>query len=1183
MKRILCFLLTASSVFAAMTRSPSSDGGVTCSRTGSGVCTFTFTCTVGVCTSAEVLGTGTGLNASIEVILNTEIRRGDLILLNDKAMDGTQQILKPSRPFIFHGYPVSGGSGYLLFGGLQQSKLPADGHRITPGYNPVLPWIELANVGYSLIELRGEQNNVAEHIKFKGIRFFLSSAFPRAPSSTGRSYIAAGNPGSDGPYGEGALAPQLSGTVDVSSSGVVSNFIGVSGNCGGCTDFTKVNLATGKWIRISGYNYEITSKISNTQLQLDTGKPFAAPPNGTALATKYYIRDQWNAFGPHPEYQPDDIIFQHIVMDQENYDRVVNTGINFAGRAITVRDSWIDGIYGGSGEEKGIAGVNGVGPYVVENNFIQSTGENMFSGGGRRAIGNEFRPGSIGGFLVRYNYFPKVEERFRKMDWRPNMRVFKGRVVMAANTNSATGTTFTYIARNTGTTGATAPTFCKNATGCVCTNTNGSCTVTDNGIIWELYTNYAGNGQPRKIKNLFEFKDGENLDLSYNTFDKYWDDGDQKFFINMKTTNQCFDSFQDAAYRSAGVANVVNGVVTPVSGDPFPANMTPTANDRSTFWIKLGATWYPIMRLNANNSGGFLINTTTLVPYIQLAQDSSGSGATTADTTTTLGNVTYLYGTPGFGRNGSAGWEPDDNHWQCSESIVRNNKISNNVLRHGISGTLTYISINAAFHSVENIQWINNLFYDIDRYKWGANGGNIGSPNGTILEFSINGPIPGYVFSHNTIQGVGPVKNFDHIIRVPGAIQDAIIRDNFFTQKGSAGFIDAETQNYGPGETATNQYLCGTQRCPPSQFGYNVAGGEDADLYYTPSHRRTGSAVGMPNLNSIVVSSGVATVNLAGPYAVEPYAVGQRIVVYGATAALSLNDSNYRVSSVPSATSFTFPAIGTPDGTYAESTLTVVRPRIYNLCPNSWSTCSVNLDAVSDWTGQTGPVFRDRASGNFRLSSTSPYENKASDGTSIGVDYTQLPLLEDLKAEATDRAALITYTLSAPIAHIAAVAQCSTTFDYDYTTTIPDLRPELYAGWSSGATRPDADDHDTSTRSGNRRMILLGKNTPLTPNTTIYCMIHAGGATERIEFTTKGALSGTSAQTIKFVSQTAGTKTISYGYTYSRATDAIGSPASASASCSAGAPCTISFSANKGSIVYYRFGTGKVLTMAIDK
>ena len=77
-----------------------------------------------------------------------------------------------------------------------------------------------------------------------------------------------------------------------------------------------------------------------------------------------------------------------------------------------------------------------------------------------------------------------------------------------------------------------------------------------------------------------------------------------------------------------------------------------------------------------------------------------------------------------------------------------------------------------------------------------------------------------------------------------------------------------------------------------------------------------------------------------------------------------------------------------------------------------------------------------------------------SDGRDIGVDYSQLPILRNFQIMATDREALLTYDITAPMKDIACVVEVSRSVDL--SPPIPDLDPTLY-------TRPDTDRQNSST------------------------------------------------------------------------------------------------------------------------
>lgn len=180
--------------------------------------------------------------------------------------------------------------------------------------------------------------------------------------------------------------------------------------------------------------------------------------------------------------------------------------------------------------------------------------------------------------------------------------------------------------------------------------------------------------------------------------------------------------------------------------------------------------------------------------------------------------------------------------------------------------------------------------------------------------------------------------------------------------------------------------------------------------------------------------------------------------------------------------------------------------------------------------------FTNQTGGNFRLLSTSDYRG-------LGPNVALLPLIEGVTVRATDRAAVLSWTVTPGLK----AATCTVYLD---GTAI------------SGTPRS----------AGNVRTIVLDS---LAASTTYAYRAQCGGAEARGSFTTSAALTGTRAVSITRVAGVA-TADFSWGYAYDSATDTITSPTTAALTCEVNVPCTATFTVDKGKPVYYRFGAGDV-------
>ena len=115
-------------------------------------------------------------------------------------------------------------------------------------------------------------------------------------------------------------------------------------------------------------------------------------------------------------------------------------------RKVEVLNSFLEGGRSGGSDAQAIAGWNGKGPYLIHNNYIDGTTENILFGGA-----TPFMDDSVQGAEIRYNYLPHPEERWRVVKWSPRLKVLAGRVVQA------TGSLALYISTTSGFTGASEP------------------------------------------------------------------------------------------------------------------------------------------------------------------------------------------------------------------------------------------------------------------------------------------------------------------------------------------------------------------------------------------------------------------------------------------------------------------------------------------------------------------------------------------------------------------------------------------------------------------------------------------------------------------------------------------------------------------------------------------------------
>ena len=159
-------------------------------------------------------------------------------------------------------------------------------------------------------------------------------------------------------------------------------------------------------------------------------------------------------------------------------------------RKVDVLNSFFEGGRSGGSDAQAIAGWNGKGPYLIHNNYIDGTTENICS--------VELHPSwtiAVQGAEIRYNYLPHPEERWRVVKWSPRLKVLAGRVVQATGSSTSIHRhhiRFHWRLRSLRGLRPRAQ------------------TVTDGDIVWKCWTENgsgcAAGNNPWTIKNNFELK-----------------------------------------------------------------------------------------------------------------------------------------------------------------------------------------------------------------------------------------------------------------------------------------------------------------------------------------------------------------------------------------------------------------------------------------------------------------------------------------------------------------------------------------------------------------------------------------------------------------------------------------------------------------------------------------------------
>jgi hypothetical protein len=116
------------------------------------------------------------------------------------------------------------------------------------------------------------------------------------------------------------------------------------------------------------------------------------------------------------------------------------------------------------------------------------------------------------------------------------------------------------------------------------------------------------------------------------------------------------------------------------------------------------------------------------------------------------------------------------------------------------------------------------------------------------------------------------------------------------------------------------------------------------------------------------------------------------------------------------------------------------------------------------------------------------------DGRDIGADFSQLPAMNSFSVDVADTVAAISFQVTDPIKSIPCVVRAS--LDPEMKGVIPDLDPSIY-------TRPDSTDSAGNiSADDNSRILMLGQNVALTPDTTYYYYVGCGGISRSGSFRT---------------------------------------------------------------------------------
>ncbi|HUK19679.1 MAG TPA: hypothetical protein VLW65_24830 [Bryobacteraceae bacterium] len=265
-----------------------------------------------------------------------------------------------------------------------------------------------------------------------------------------------------------------------------------------------------------------------------------------------------------------------------------------------------------------------------------------------------------------------------------------------------------------------------------------------------------------------------------------------------------------------------------------------------------------------------------------------------------------------------------------------------------------------------------------------------------------------------------------------------------------------------------------------------------------------------------------------------------------------------------------------------------------NVMPGATLAASTTMstDTVND-TAASGQPYNSYPSDNFNDSySTLTFDQqfrltKASlqaagtDFKTPGVDPSELPVILHPTVKASDRAAVLSYTLSDAAARSGYYCAVRVTTQDPLRHAVPpvpaDMDPSLYHWPESDANDAYPWDLDST-----QRTMIIGLRADLSANTMYWLDLECPGASWSTTFGTRVSTTGTADLTFSrnLTSAGASKARIQYGYAYSRSADAIGTPSLTDAAVCRSCAITVS-GVTAGKPLYMRWqeldGDGNVL------
>jgi hypothetical protein len=289
-------------------------------------------------------------------------------------------------------------------------------------------------------------------------------------------------------------------------------------------------------------------------------------------------------------------------------------GIALNAASVTIQNSYISECKAAGADAQAIAGWNGPGPYLIENNYLEGAAENVLFGGSDPAI-----PGLVTSDITfRRNYLTK------QTSWRDPIIATPGAFAATASAGGslpAGSIAYTVVARRSvgmgkigQSTGATV-TAAVPAGGLVNLQWGAVSGATDyqvfgRGFQWTVATTGftdtgqvgtaaappSGPGTTWVVKNIFELKNARRLTAQFNVFDTNWQSGQSGYAIVFTPRNSgglcTWCTIEDIEFSYNVVRHVAGGVNILGHDSPAVSGITTNVRIRQNLFYDISAAMW---------------------------------------------------------------------------------------------------------------------------------------------------------------------------------------------------------------------------------------------------------------------------------------------------------------------------------------------------------------------------------------------------------------------------------------------------------------------------------------------------------------------------------------------------------------------------------------------------------------